>query len=194
MIIKSLFSGTIFDVSKRQNAVFWAGQLAVIFSTILGVYLAASAGLKTALNFHSLISHEKNFYTLSALRSEVDNNNQLLIDFTQNQFVFNENKEMVAHKSARPPALNWFVWLTMSNATETLELPVDILKETNRYYLELTKEIANYEKRGGMDKLFAAKRLHKLSRETQKTLIARMDQHIAIYQSRFSAHKNLGKY
>ncbi|MGH1440809.1 MAG: hypothetical protein ACRBBR_11895 [Cellvibrionaceae bacterium] len=194
MIIKGMFSGTIFDVSKRQNAVFWAGQLAVIFSTILGVYLAASAGLKTALNFHSLISHEKNFYTLSALRSEVDNNNQLLIDFTQNQFVFNENNEMVAHKSARPPALNWFVWLTMSNATETLELPVDILKDTNRYYLELTKEITNYEKRGGMDKLFAAKRLHKLSRETQKTLIARMDQHIKIYQSRFAAHENLGEY
>jgi len=194
MIIKGILTGTIFDVSKRQNAFFWVGQLAVILSTILGVYLAASAGLKTAINFHSVISHEKNFYTLSALRSEVDSNNQLILDFIENQFVFNDNNEMVAHKSARAPALNWFVWITMSNATETLELPVDILKDTNQYYLALTKEIDHYQKRGGRDKLFAAKRLYKLSRETKKSLIDRMDQQIEIYQSRFSSYKNLGEY
>lgn len=68
MLFKGLFIGSIFDVSKRQNAIFWFSQLAIIVSTVLGVYLAASQGLKAAVNFHTVISNEKNFYTLSALK------------------------------------------------------------------------------------------------------------------------------
>lgn len=194
MLIKNVFIGTIFDVSKRQNAIFWAGQLAVVLSTILGVYLAASAGLKTAIDFHSIISDEKNFYTLSALKEEVRSNNQLVLAFSEKNFVFNDEGKITAHRSGRLPTLNWFVWTTMTNATETLELPVDILKDTNRYYIDLTREINAYEKQSGPDKLFAGRRLYKLATSLESTLIKRMDEQVQTYRSRFSDHKNLGAY
>jgi len=194
MFIKSLMIGTIFDVSKRQNAIFWVGQLAVIFSTILGVYLAASAGLKTAVEFHSVISDEKNFYTLSALKEEVSSNNQLVLDFAEQSFVFDDEGKITAHRSGTLPTLNWFVWKTMTNATETLELPVDILKDTNRYYIDLLEEIDNFERQAGRDKLFAARRLYKLANTIEATLITRMDEQIQTYRARFNNHDNLGAY
>jgi len=194
MILKRPLVGTIFDISKRQNAIFWIGQLAIIFSTVLGVYLAASQGLKTAVDFHSAVSNEKNFYTLSALREEVQSNNELLLAFSEKNFVFDDDGVITAYRGIELPDLNWFVWVTMTNATETLELPVDILKDTNRYYLELTKEMEKFERLGGRDKLFAARRLHELVLTTQSVLLERMDGQVSVYEQRFAKYGGLGKY
>jgi hypothetical protein len=193
-MLKLPLAGSIFDVRRRQNAIFWIGQLAVVFSTVLGVYLAASQGLKTAVEFHAAVSNEKNFYTLSALREEVKSNNQLLLDFTQENFVFDDDGNVTSHRGSDLPDLNWFVWVTMTNATESLELPVDILKDTNRYYLELNKEMEGFQRMAGMDKLFAARRLHTLITTTQDVLLPRMDMQIQAYEERFGEHLDLGKY
>lgn len=189
MGFKQFFIGTIFDLSKRQNATFWVSQLAIILSTVLGVYLAASAGFKTAINFHSVVSNEKNFYTLSALREEVQSNNTLILDFAEKNFVFAEDGTIKSYKGSRFPELSWFVWVTMTNATETLELPVDILKDTNRYYIDVVKEINHYEKYGGYDKLRAASNVYQLAKQTDEVLLKRMEDKINDYRSRFMDHK-----
>lgn len=118
----------------------------------------------------------------------------MLEEFTEKAFVFDSEGNITAHRSVEVPNLNWFVWVTMSNVTETLELPVDILKDTNRYYLDLTKEIDNYKRFKGIDKLFSARRLYKLVSSTEETLIKRMEEQITTYQGRLSEHKQLGAY
>ncbi|MGH1486782.1 MAG: hypothetical protein ACRBCI_11220 [Cellvibrionaceae bacterium] len=194
IIVRNIVSGTILDLSRRQNVIFWVSQLAVILSTVLGVYLAASAGLKTAVDFHSIVSQEKNFYTLSALKEEINYNNDLLLDFADKNFGFNDDGKAISYKGRTLPQLNWFVWTTMANTTEALELPADILRDTNRYHLTLIKELKNFKESYGVDKVGVARRFLKLIEETNTELIPRMQDQLTNYQRNFAPYKELGKH
>jgi len=184
--------GSVLDISRRQNAIVWISQLAIVFSTIVGVYLASSEGLKSAIEFHVATTTEKKFYTLSALHSEVENNNRLIEEFSENNLVKNDSGDVSGHRSQRIPELNWFVWTTMVQSSESLELPVDILRDVNVYYLELTRLSSSYRNSGGMDKLFNAKRLATLSNESGTALLQRMQNQLDAYQKSMRRYKGLG--
>ncbi len=194
MLIKSIIANTIFDMSKRQNAFFWVGQLSVIVSTVIGVYLAASAGLKTAVDFHSITSDEQNFYSLSALREELHSNNELVLDFFEKRFHFNDKNEITSHTGGRFPELDQFVWKTMLRTTDTFELPIDILKKTSIYYSHYAENVRAYNNSGGKEKLFAAIRAYNIVVEMKETIIPRIDKQITVYRSRLEGFQVLGDY
>jgi len=135
--IFSAIRGSILDITRRQNAIFWVSQLAVVFSTVFGVYLASSEGLKSAIEFHVATTTEKKYYTLSALHSEVENNNTLIKEFCDKNLVKDDSGNVNSHRSLRIPELNWFVWVTMIQSSDSLDLPVDILRDVNTYYTKL---------------------------------------------------------
>ena len=190
-----LFSGTILDFSKRDNVLFWISQMAVVASTIVGVYLATSEGLKSAIDFHSLTTLEKKYYTLNALRQELTSNNDLIKQYTERLLNKDENGEVVSHNGiGTMPDLNWFVWTTMTNSSETLDLPVDILSDANRYYLNLAKTMDTLQRSHGREVLWDGKALAKLTDETKAGLLQRIDQQLAEYQQRLSVFNKLGKY
>lgn len=188
----TVFRGTILDVSRRQNVVFWVSQLAVVFSTIVGVYLASSEGLKSAIEFHYATTTEKKYYTLSALHAEVESNNSLILALGEKNLVRNDDGEVEAHRSMRVPDLNWFVWVTMTQSSESLDLPVDILRDVNIYYLALTEMAAQYQNSGGRDKLYNAKKLDKIARDAQTSLLARMTSQLERYEGFVERYDGLG--
>jgi hypothetical protein len=188
----AVFRGTILDVSRRQNVVFWVSQLAVVFSTIVGVYLASSEGLKSAIEFHYATTTEKKFYTLGALRSELESNNSLILELGEKNLGWNDEGEAQFHRSMRVPDLNWFVWSTMTQSSESLDLPVDILRDVNIYYLALTKYAADYERSGGRDKLYNAVKLNKVATEAREGLLVRMESQLQRYSEKMSRYKGLG--
>jgi len=189
------FSGTILDFSKRQNVLFWVSQIAIILSTVIGVYLATSEGLRSAVEFHSLTTLEKKYYTLNALRQEVDSNNEMLKQYVGQLLNKDENGTVVSHNGVgEMPDLNWFVWKTMENSSETLDLPVDILRDANRYYLNLSDLMDKLNTSGGYDTLRYGIALEKLTQTTKAEFIVRVEQQLKQYQDRLSAFKGLGKY
>ncbi len=191
----AVFSGSILDVSKRKNMIFWISQVAIIASTVIGVYLATSEGLKSAVQFHSLTSLEKKYYTLNALNQEISSNNDLMLGYLSGWINKDENGSPVSYNgSASIPDLNWFVWKTMQSSSETLELPVDILRDANRYYLELTELISLLGNSRGSETLMYAISLEKLATKTQVELLERIDTQLDDYKKHLSEFKELGNY
>jgi hypothetical protein len=191
--ISTALRGSILDMSRRQNLIFWVSQLAVVFSTIVGVYLASSEGLKSAVEFHYAITTEKKYYTLNALHAEVKNNNDLILEFGEKNLSKNEQGEIHAHRSMRVPDLNWFVWTTMTQSSDSLDLPVDILRDVNIYYLSLLKTSGLYENSGGYDKLRHAKKINTLAEDTEAVLLARITAQLEDYKDQMRDYKDLGQ-
>ena len=53
------------------NWEFWIGNAVVVFSTVLGVYLASHTALETAMEFESLRTDRDNYHLRASLRAEV---------------------------------------------------------------------------------------------------------------------------
>ena len=58
----------------KANWEFWIGNLFVVFSTVLGVYLAAHAALETAIQFESVRADRDSYYVRTSLRNELQHN------------------------------------------------------------------------------------------------------------------------
>ena len=64
----------IFKVRETGNAEFWISNLVIMASTVLGVYLAALAGYKTALEFEVARGERDGYYMRRALLDELKDN------------------------------------------------------------------------------------------------------------------------
>lgn len=73
----------IFRVRESGNTEFWIANFVVMASTIIGVYLAAQAGFKTALQFEVARSERDGFYMRRALLDEVKDNLSSVDDWSQ---------------------------------------------------------------------------------------------------------------
>lgn len=194
-MLTNLFAGTILDLSKRQNVLFWISQIAIILSTIVGVYLATSEGLKSAVEFHNLTTLEKKYYSLNALHQEIASNNDLIVQYTGRLLNKDEDGNATTHNGVGIlPDLNWFVWTTMTNSSETLDLPVEILRDANRYYLELTDLMKQLRQSGGYDTIRYGSSMETLAQNTRTGLLARIEQQLSRYQQRLSVFESLGQY
>jgi len=64
----------IFKVRETGNAEFWISNLIIMASTVLGVYLAAQAGYKAALEFEVARGERDGYYMRRALLDELKDN------------------------------------------------------------------------------------------------------------------------
>lgn len=64
----------IFKVRETGNAEFWISNLVIMVSTVLGVYLAAQAGYKVALEFEVARGERDGYYMRRALLDELKDN------------------------------------------------------------------------------------------------------------------------
>ena len=58
----------------KANWEFWIGNLFVVFSTVLGVYLAAHAALETAIQFEAVRADRDSYYVRTSLHNELKYN------------------------------------------------------------------------------------------------------------------------
>jgi len=122
------------DHSDLKTSGFWISQLLMIIATIVGVYLAAQAGLEQAIAFDDITSKQSNYYLRRSLYQEVSSNIELLKDYNKEYFSKAIPKSELKQHT---PKLRQFVWASMQYSPATLETPSYFLIEVQDFYAEL---------------------------------------------------------
>ncbi len=118
---------------------FWIGQIMVIISTVLGVYLAANAGFERAIEFDAMVNKRSAYRLLGSLEAELKDNIAIVDKLTENLGIkFKDRKYMLRrHQTGK------FVWQAMLESDHTFQVPPKVLTGVRRYYKNL--EILRYE-------------------------------------------------
>ncbi|TCI01492.1 hypothetical protein EZV61_17375 [Corallincola luteus] len=127
------------DLSKSG---FWLSHLLTILATVIGVYLAAQAGLSQALIFDTLQTKQNNYYLRSSLYAELADNTALLNAY--NHDVLKKGVSVDTIK-LRNPRLSTYVWESMKFSPTTLETPTYFLTQTRRFYADVNEIIHKVE-------------------------------------------------
>lgn len=118
------------DNSRGFKSEFWIGQLVVVISTILGVYLAATVGFKKAVDLTLLTSDRNTFYLASSFEGEISSNTDKITSFMA------EHAGSPFMPDGVKLTLNQFVFETMKEAESTLELDPLVVNGVSSFYLE----------------------------------------------------------
>ena len=101
---------SIFKVRDEGNLEFWVSNLVIVLSTVLGVYLAAQAGYRTALDFELARTERESFYMRRALLDELKDNLTQADEISKNMA---ENGWRVRNADPEIFKLQGYVWETM---------------------------------------------------------------------------------
>lgn len=112
---------------------FWLSQVFMVAATIIGVYLAAQAGLEQAIRFDEISDRENRYYLQRSLHEELGDNVAVLRTYVDE--VLNKQQTIEQLKQRRP-ALDRFVWETMRYSNVTLQTPTYFLIEAKRFYTD----------------------------------------------------------
>jgi len=125
----------IFRVRETGNLEFWISHAVVLLSTVLGVYLAALAGYKTAIEFEAVRTDRDGYYLRRALLDETKQN----LDWGDKmaQAALADAREGGAHFNMGRQTAQTFVWETMKQQSATLQLPPDTLAAIREYYADV---------------------------------------------------------
>jgi hypothetical protein len=116
-----------------NSAQFWIGQICVIISTIVGVYLAASAGFTQAVKFERLMNSRDRYYLATSLNYELRDNHQKFVK------VIEAVRKQGSYDSDMKPIVANFIWNTMQESEATLTIPPAVLVGVSRYYIQAEK-------------------------------------------------------
>jgi hypothetical protein len=122
---------SLLNVSNNSNREFWFGHILILMATVLAVYLAASAGLKTAVEFELIKSDRDSYYMRSALLDEASDNAEQMETWVK------EYRGGKARKFIGNPEffkLDDYIWQTMKDNPGTFEIPSEVLTGVRRYY------------------------------------------------------------
>jgi hypothetical protein len=149
---------------------FWVSQFFVVLATIIGVYLAANAGLRQALIFDSVTKQESNFYLRKSVYDELADNVLVLRAYADDVLARNPpQSEMLSQR----PMMSRFVWEAMRYSNTTLETPSPFLTGSRRFYLQVDDIIDKAESRT-WSASHAAEQLTKLLDDTEQRLLPQL--------------------
>lgn len=121
----------IFKVRETGNLEFWVSNLVIVLSTVLGVYLAAQAGYRTALDFETARTERESYYMRGALLDELKDNLARAEEISKNMA---ENGWRVRGADPEIFKLQGYVWETMKEQSITFQIPSEVLTGVRRYY------------------------------------------------------------
>jgi hypothetical protein len=173
----------IFKVREEGNLEFWVSNAVIVLSTVLGVYLAAQAGYKTAVAFELARQQREGYFMRRALLDELKDNLDQADEMSKNMMdsgwrFTNSNPEIFKLQS--------YVWETMKQQSTTFQIPSEILTGVRRYY----------DKAGGFGRMLAvgqgtavdgAKQWMKETQDMRDKLIPAMEKDVAALRDRLTA-------
>lgn len=117
-------------IIRRVNWEFWLGNIIVVLSTVLGVYLASHAALETGLKFESIRADVAGYNLRRSMKEEILHNFRV-VDKLQKMI----NRGASYHSSSPDfPKLRTFVIEAMKKNPSTLSLPSEIITGTLDFY------------------------------------------------------------
>lgn len=158
----SIMTGTQ-ERSDVKKASFWISQIFIIIATVCGVFLAASQGLKQAIQFDAMKGEQNNYYMRKSLQNELADNVGYIREFMDK-----------VEKKIQKPALNLetFVWNNMTYSSTALETPSDLLREAQKFYHK-AKDIMETPHFNDTNK---AKALGELADHIEKNVLPRFEE------------------
>jgi hypothetical protein len=170
----------IFKVRDQGNAEFWVSNLMIVFSTILGVYLAAQAGYKTAIEFELARGDRDGYYMRRALLDEVKDNLETADKWSQWMA-----QDGWRFRGGDPNAfkLQSYVWDTMKEQAITFQLAPMVLTGIRRYYDNASIHAINLAKGQGTG-MDAAKALLEDTKKVREETVPAMEKDIATLKAR----------
>jgi hypothetical protein len=120
----------MFEVRESGNKQFWLSHAVILLSTVLGVYLAAQAGYRTALDFEVTRAQRDSYFMRVALLDELNDNIEFAEKFAA---VFVGKNGASWAESLEDFKLQSFVWDTMKQQNTTFQIPAGILSAIRRF-------------------------------------------------------------
>jgi len=173
-----------FGLPGRGNRLeFWVAQLVIMFTTVLGVYLAAQAGYRTAIEFETVRADREGYYMRRSLLAELKDN----LDNADRMADAVINKDGWRFKgSADAYKLQSYVWDTMKQQSITFQLPTEVLSGVRRYY-DAAAGIAQNLAQGQGTAIEAAKQLLEETKKIRDDTVPRLEKNIAVLRERLAA-------
>jgi len=128
------------SVRDRPNTEYWITQAIILFSTILGVYLAGQAGFRIAVDFDRYQGAVEVAHLERSLQAEVEDN----IATVERWVAEYKKRPMTWHDKRLAPReshqLDRTIWSAMQYSQRTFELPADILTGIRRFYARVERQ------------------------------------------------------
>ncbi len=129
----------------KANWEFWIGNFFVVFSTVLGVYLAAHAALETAIQFESVRADRDSYYVRTSLHNELEHNisvyEEIIYNYRNGKSGYSKNSQWQNHPE-------YFVWESLKSSPALLTTPPEILAGVTNFYKYSEIVIEKLSKRG----------------------------------------------
>ena len=124
---------------EKNNKEFWLSHILILVSTVFAVYLAAKAGLQTAVEFEQVQSSRNSYFLQSSLMDEFkDNTAQILL---MCEAIENRRQGLYFGQKHKHD-LDLYIWSAMQESSNTFEVPSVILTGVRRYYRSTQKTVA----------------------------------------------------
>ena len=150
------------------NKEFWIGHFLIMVSTVLGVYLAAHSGLKTAVEFDAITSDRDNYYLRANLRDEV------LYNINISEGIIKNIEKWGTFDRKAHPKFQSYVMDTMKEQSNTLKTPNVILSGTLQYY-DRVERLIEQRKGHSLSYPALAKKLRKEIDDYKKNILSVID-------------------
>ena len=128
----------IFNVENNTTKEFWLSHILILVSTVFAVYLAAKAGLETAVEFEVVQSDRNSYYLQSSLMDEFKDNTDQVIEMCE--ICLDDRYALYLGKQGKHE-LDKFIWTAMQDSADTFEVPGAVLTGVRRYYKSADKTI-----------------------------------------------------
>jgi hypothetical protein len=170
----------IFKVRDQGNAEFWVSNLIIVLSTVLGVFLAAQAGYRTAIDFELTRGDREGYYMRRALLDEVKDNLDQADQWSKWMI---ENGWRARDGNPDAYKLQSYVWETMKQQAITFQLAPAVLTGLRRYYDNAGTHALNLA-RGQGTAVDAAKAFIEDTKKVREETLPAMEKDIATLKSR----------
>jgi|GEM_PF-2470644 len=159
------------------NWEFWIGNLFVVFSTVLGVYLAAHAALETAIQFEAVRADRDSYYVRTSLHNELNKNISIYEEIIDN---YRNGKSGYHKKNQWAKHPEYFVWESLKSSPALLTTPPKILAGVTDFYKYSDIVMEKFSKRGPTnDTIFMANQFEEKITEFKTETMSLLEENLA---------------
>jgi len=180
----------MFSIEKDTTKEFWLSHILILVSTVFAVYLAAKAGLETAVEFEIVQSDRNSYYLQRSLMDEFKDNTEQVIEMCE--ICLDDRYALYLGKQGKH-GLDKFIWTAMQDSADTFEVPGSVLTGVRRYYKSADKtiySITHADEGGYWTQKYKEKveALLKETKETKATVLPRMQKEIDRLKTNLKKH------
>ncbi len=171
----------------KANWEFWIGNFFVVFSTVLGVYLAAHAALETAIQFESVRADRDSYYVRTSLHNELEQNIEVYEKIIKN---YRDGKSGYSKNSQWQDHPEHFVWESLKASPALITTPPEILAGVANFYKYSGLVLEKLAKRGPTnDTIYIANKFDEKIIEFKKNTMPLLEKNLATLKKELTKNK-----